>query len=393
MPDRSGPIQRIYGEFPPGQPKRGRCRTVRWPAHRKPAWTTPFRGDLAMSALGCFDYAVSSNGSFSVVGVPAGIGRPNSASSAASAVPSDRCGVEDLLLPFDPGSEARVGLDLRPGWVKRWSASWRVAGEEVVNPVGDLGSAPLAVCEPVRRFSWHPRQRHRPGLQFMVSTGRHHGFESLAEQRLLLALDFAGAARVVSQPFRLRVVPCDGWRDHTPDFVGVLGDGSIWVLDVRPRGRVDKQARVCFAATAEVALAAGWRYAVVTAGAGHAGRTVCAAASPDRPARPAGRARGGCGGGAVRVRRVGRGDLAACGGPGTRPAPAVASQARRRPGGAAARHLAGLAWTGRLAVRAGGGLLDLSPGARLLLGGSEVLVEWVEPQHSLVMVCGLDGQA
>ncbi len=43
-------------------------------------------------------------------------------------------------------------------------------------------------------------------------------------------------------------------------------------------------------------------------------------------------------------------------------------------------------------MRAGGGLLDLSPGARLLLGGSEVLVEWVEPQHSLVMVCGLDGQ-
>ncbi len=41
---------------------------------------------------------------------------------------------------------------------------------------------------------------------------------------------------------------------------------------------------------------------------------------------------------------------------------------------------------------AGGGLLDLSPGARLLLGGVEVLVEWVEPQHSLVMVCGLDGQ-
>src|SRR6266511_2542589 len=138
MPDRSGPIQRIYGEFPPGQPKRGRCRTVRWPAHRKPAWTTPFRGDLAMSALDCFDYAVSSNGSFSVVG-SAGIGRPNSASSAASAVPSDRCGVEDLWLPFDPGSKARVGLDLRPGWVKRWSASWRVAGEEVVNPVGAVG--------------------------------------------------------------------------------------------------------------------------------------------------------------------------------------------------------------------------------------------------------------
>lgn len=26
----------------------------------------------------------------------------------------------------------------------------------------------------------------------MVSTGRHHGFESLEESKLLLALDFAG---------------------------------------------------------------------------------------------------------------------------------------------------------------------------------------------------------
>jgi len=43
-------------------------------------------------------------------------------------------------------------------------------------------------------------------------------------------------------------------------------------------------------------------------------------------------------------------------------------------------------------VKTGPGLLDLSPGARLLLGGREVLVEWVEPQHSLVMVCGRDGQ-
>ena len=240
------------------------------------------RGDLAMSALDCFDYAVSPNGSFSVVG-SAGIGRPNAASSAASAVPSDRCGVEDLWLPFDPGSKARVGLDLRPGWVKRWSASWRVAGEEVVVPVGDLGSAPLAVCEPVRRFGWHPRQRHRPGLQFIVSTGRHHGFESLAEQRLLLALDFAGAVLVVSQPFRLRFVTSDGWRDHTPDFAGVLGDGNTWVLDVRPRDRVDEQARVCFAATAEAALAAGWRYAVVTGWHGQVLATLDALSAQRRP--------------------------------------------------------------------------------------------------------------
>jgi len=59
----------------------------------------------------------------------------------------------------------------------------------VVCPVRDLGSFPVPGCEPVRRFSWSRRQRHRPGLQFMVSTGLHHGFESLEEARLLLALD------------------------------------------------------------------------------------------------------------------------------------------------------------------------------------------------------------
>jgi hypothetical protein len=117
----------------------------------------------------------------------------------------------------------------------------------------------------------------------MVSTGQHHGFESLAEQRLLLVLDFAGAARVVSQPFRLRFGTCGGWRDHTPDFVAVLGGGSTWVLDVRPRDRVDEQARVCFAATAEAVLAAGWRYAVVTGWRGQVLATLDALSAQRRP--------------------------------------------------------------------------------------------------------------
>jgi hypothetical protein len=50
-------------------------------------------------------------------------------------------------------------------------------------------------CQPWRHFGWRTRQRHRPGLQFLVSTGRHHGFESLEEQRFLLALDFPAGPR------------------------------------------------------------------------------------------------------------------------------------------------------------------------------------------------------
>lgn len=48
---------------------------------------------------------------------------------------------------------------------------------------------PTVGCQPVRQFGWHRRQRHRLGLQFLVSTGRR--FESLEEAWLLLALDFA----------------------------------------------------------------------------------------------------------------------------------------------------------------------------------------------------------
>src|ERR1039458_8226465 len=86
------------------------------------------------------------------------------------------------------------------GRARQWTARWQVPGGDEVSLVRDLGPAPVAGCEPVRRFSWGRRQRHRPGLQFMVSTGRVHGFESLEEQALLLALDFTGALEDVNSP-------------------------------------------------------------------------------------------------------------------------------------------------------------------------------------------------
>ena len=69
---------------------------------------------------------------------------------------------------------------------------------------------------PVRWFSWQRAQRHRPGLQYLVSTGRHHGAESMEEARVLLALDFAGdLVDVVSQPLRLRFTTAPGRAGST----------------------------------------------------------------------------------------------------------------------------------------------------------------------------------
>jgi hypothetical protein len=180
-------------------------------------------------------------------------------------VRSDRCGVEELFLAWQPGEAQRSSLGLEPGWPRRWTAAWRTADGDLACAVRDLGEVPVAGCVPVRPFTWRRRQRHRPGLQFMVSTGRLHGFESLEERSLLLALDFTGTVEeVLSQPFRLKFETAGGETgEHIPDFLAVSGDGSPWLLDVRPARLVGNEDAVRFAAAAEAALEAGWRYSVV----------------------------------------------------------------------------------------------------------------------------------
>jgi len=150
-------------------------------------------------------------------------------------VRSDCCGLDEMFLAYVPGEAERARLELGPGWTRRWTATWQVSGGDEVSLVRDLGTVPVAGCEPVRRFSWGRRQRHRPGLQFMVSTGRLHGFESLEEQSLLLALDFTRAEEILPQPFTLRFgIPGGEFREHVPDFLAVSGDGARWLFDVRP---------------------------------------------------------------------------------------------------------------------------------------------------------------
>ena len=199
-------------------------------------------------------------------------------------LPSDRCRWEELLAP-DVGvlAPSRGALVLGPEWARRWSTRWKFDGGPVVYPVRDLASLPVRGAQPVRRFSWRTSQFHRPGLQYMVSTGRHHGFESHAEQRLLLALDFAGELiEVLSQPFRLTFTSADGPGDHIPDFLAVTGGGS-WLVDVRPGERIKAEDRVRFAAASEIALSCGWRYAVVPGWRPHVQGTLGTVSAQRRP--------------------------------------------------------------------------------------------------------------
>ncbi len=201
---------------------------------------------------------------------------------AAAALASHDCGLTDLAQMCLVTDDDRRDLVLTAGWSGRWAATWRVAGRDVACAVADMRGFPVPGCEPVRHFTWRTGQGHRPGLQSMAATGRLQGFESHAEQRLLLALDFLGAREVVSQPHRMRFESVSGPREHTPDFLAVTGEGT-WLLDVRPADRIEAANRVKFAASAEAALACGWRYGVVGGWQPHVMTTLDALSAQRRP--------------------------------------------------------------------------------------------------------------
>lgn len=179
-------------------------------------------------------------------------------------VPSDRCWFTDLIDPVYSISDSdRRILDLQDGWMSRWTAQMKIRKKFLLLSVRDLVTFPVAGLQPVRVFSWSTTQRHRPGLAYLVSTGRLHGFESIAESRALLALDFAGElADVVSQPMEITFFASRSRTSHVPDFLATTGAGTL-LIDVRPAGLIEDDDRIKFAAAGEVALACGWQYVVV----------------------------------------------------------------------------------------------------------------------------------
>ena len=195
---------------------------------------------------------------------------------------SHLAGWDDLLVPV-PSTDAS-GLDQEEGWPDRWLVTRRVDGDEVSCTVRDLSRMPGTDGGPVRWFSWRRVQGHRPGLQYLVSTGRHHGAESMEEARVLLALDFAGdLVDVVSQPLRIRFTTTAGKnRVHTPDFLAVTRSGT-WLIDVRPEPLIEDEDAESFAAAAEAALACGWRYTVAARWREHVLASLDALSSQRRP--------------------------------------------------------------------------------------------------------------
>lgn len=179
-----------------------------------------------------------------------------------SAMPSHTARWDDLCLLDDSHRSPAHALDLADGWHARWGLDVALPDGVRRVPVDDVRAGLFDLARPARRFTWRTTQRHRPGLAYMQSLGRQVGFESLEEQRLLLALDFDGGARdVLTQPFALRYLHQRQWRTHVPDYL-VRGGGPPTVVNVRPAARIEDDDRRSFAAVEAVCDRLGWRHEV-----------------------------------------------------------------------------------------------------------------------------------
>lgn len=197
---------------------------------------------------------------------------------------SDVCGLEDLARLGDGHAAYATHLDLGDRWPVRWTTTWQYGRRASVTcSVQDLNTVDFSLTVPVRRFTWRTDQEHRPGLEYMTATDRHHGYESFEEECLLVVADFAAdLVEALCQPFRLRFYADGNKVDHTPDYLLLTRRGPV-VVDVRPAGRIRSRDNLKFAATAEAALSAGWRFAVVTGWRTHVWGAVDAMSAERRP--------------------------------------------------------------------------------------------------------------
>src|SRR6266567_6445984 len=81
--------------------------------------------------------------------------------SKAVPVRSDRCGLDELFLSYEPGDAERARLALGPGWTRQWTATWQVPGGDEVSLVRDLGPVPVAGRRLARPSLHADRRRQR----------------------------------------------------------------------------------------------------------------------------------------------------------------------------------------------------------------------------------------
>lgn len=113
--------------------------------------------------------------------------------------------------------------------------------------------------QPVRISKAYPGRKNYSGVYWARTTGRHHWFESLYEKTALSALDRDPAVvEIATQPFKVAWAALG--RSHFPDVLVRRADGSMLVVDVRPRERIKERDAEVFAMTSAWASSFGMDY-------------------------------------------------------------------------------------------------------------------------------------
>lgn len=120
---------------------------------------------------------------------------------------------------------------------------------------------PFEHAQPIRSPAAFKGQRNFAGLWWCGTSERHVGFESWCERDHLMRLDFdPDVIGISSQPFRITLPPSLPQHSHVPDYFIRRGDGSAFVLDVRPDDRVKPADQEIFQATKILCGSVGWSY-------------------------------------------------------------------------------------------------------------------------------------
>jgi hypothetical protein len=126
----------------------------------------------------------------------------------------------------------------------------------------DLNQGTFAGSVPFRAPKSHKGQPNFPGWYWSATTAGFVPYESLLELSHLLLIDFDPWIRwIYGQPFRLEC----GSRRHVPDFLLIEGDGSMTVVEVKPKDRQDfRNNRQIIVWGRDVSAICGWHYEVRT---------------------------------------------------------------------------------------------------------------------------------
>lgn len=120
-----------------------------------------------------------------------------------------------------------------PGWTEVRYCS--AGGDEVMTTLERIDVRAVAAGEPVREFSWRPKQGNYPGWLWTATTSTLVGYESLLERDRVLLADFdSDVTGIVSQPFWFSGDDEGARRRHVPDYLLTCRDGSVIVVDVKP---------------------------------------------------------------------------------------------------------------------------------------------------------------